>query len=207
MMSISVVIARPVGDRTPDVVRPDEVDLQACALRRDEPAADGFGAVVGNAVTDHDTLVPWEPEQPGAGIARGRMGRDRADLHQPESEGVQHRHGTAVLVEPRGQAQRVGQVEPTGTDPQGGMLDCAGVPHPPAQRRGPPPERAGPEGQMVRMFGVEAEEQRPDERLVEALAHRGPSPSVPSRRRRRAARAAPGATLGRMCVSIEIVPV
>jgi hypothetical protein len=113
-------------------VRPDREAAPAAGA---QPGRGGGRAVVVEAHPVDQGAVGGQPEHPRPGVARLGPRGQGADFDEPEAERAERvrRHG--VLVEPRGQPERPGQVAPEGPYPQHGV----GRREPPAQH----PARAG----------------------------------------------------------------
>ena len=101
-------------------------------------------------------------KHPGAVVARLGQRRHRADLDMAKAEGRGGGPGRGVFVEAGGQPDRIGETYAKGLD-RAGLRGGQPVPalQQPAQGTNPPEQRQGIHRQLMRLLGIEPEEDAP----------------------------------------------
>ncbi len=144
----------------------DVAPYDGAAVGFAQAADGGFETPVGAAGAVDDGVVFGQPEDAGAGIARLGPGRERADLHEPESCRRQLADDLAVAVDACGQPDRVGKPQSEDFALENRM------PHgeTPLQQPASAGQHAGqpqqPEDEAVRPLDAEREKQGPDDPTI-----------------------------------------
>ena len=109
-----------VGDAVGRILVGADIDADDAAMMRArrEPAQHRFGAVIVEAHAVDDGLVALQPEQPRPRIAALRLRRHGADLDKAEAEPQQRVGRLRALVEARGHADRIGEIQAEGAHRQ-----------------------------------------------------------------------------------------
>src|SRR5690606_27691187 len=128
----------------------------------------GAGVVEAHPVAQRPLL--GVTPQAGAVVARLGVGGDGPDLDVPEAEHVHPEHGGGVLVHPGREAEHARDVTAERGAHRGGGPSAQRRPHDVGQHRcgGDAPDR--PERELVRPFGVDPDQEAPEQQTVEPHA-------------------------------------